>query len=115
MSNKEDRKAERKAKQELSEGKSPKTASGEFVHEEIEHYQQGRHGKSRKQAIAIGISKARRHGIPYPRRKQSGRRNKNEGRQQTKAELYERAKRLGIEGRSKMDKQDLAKAVKKAS
>jgi hypothetical protein len=36
MSNREDRKAERKAKQELTEGKSPKTASGEFVHEEIE-------------------------------------------------------------------------------
>src|SRR5689334_19566662 len=69
MSKKEDERAERKAKKDLKEGKSPKTASGEFVHEEMEHYKEGKHGKSRKQAIAIGISKARRHGIPYPGRK----------------------------------------------
>src|SRR6184192_1566673 len=54
-----------RAKKDLREGKSPSTAAGEFVHEEIEHVREGRHGaRSAKQAIAIGLSKARRAGIP---------------------------------------------------
>jgi hypothetical protein len=45
-------------------GKSPTTAAGEFVREEIEHVREGKHGaRSSKQAIAIGLSKARRAGI----------------------------------------------------
>ena len=61
----------KKAKHELRAGKSPTTAAGEFVHEEIEHVRQGKHGaRSTKQAIAIGLSKARRAGVPLkpPRR-----------------------------------------------
>lgn len=55
----------KKAKEDLREGKSPTTAAGEFVHEEIEHLREGKHGaRSSKQAIAIGLSKARRAGIP---------------------------------------------------
>ena len=55
----------RKAKEDLREGKSPTTAAGEFVHEEIQHVREGKHGaRSPKQAIAIGLSKARRAGIP---------------------------------------------------
>jgi hypothetical protein len=54
-----------RAKQDLREGKSPSTAAGEFVHEEIEHVREGKHGaRSPQQAIAIGLSKARRAGIP---------------------------------------------------
>jgi hypothetical protein len=54
-----------KAKEDLREGKSPSTAAGEFVHEEIEHVREGKHGaRSTKQAIAIGLSEARRAGIP---------------------------------------------------
>jgi hypothetical protein len=57
----------RKAKEDLREGKSPSTAAGEFVHEEIEHVRQGKHGaRSPQQAIAIGLSEARRAGIPLP-------------------------------------------------
>jgi hypothetical protein len=53
------------AKRDLREGKSPTTAAGEFVREEIEHVREGKHGvRSAKQAIAIGLSKARRAGIP---------------------------------------------------
>lgn len=56
-----------RAKEDLREGKSPSTAAGEFVHEEIEHVREGKHGaRSPKQAIAIGLSKARRAGIPLP-------------------------------------------------
>lgn len=54
-----------KAKEDLREGKSPTTAAGEFVREEIEHVRQGKHGaRSPQQAIAIGLSKARRAGVP---------------------------------------------------
>jgi hypothetical protein len=54
-----------KAKEDLREGKSPTTAAGEFVREEIEHVREGKHGaRSPEQAIAIGLSKARRAGIP---------------------------------------------------
>lgn len=54
-----------KAKEDLSEGKAPSTAAGEFVREEIEHVREGKHGaRSPQQAIAIGLSKARRAGIP---------------------------------------------------
>jgi len=60
-----DRTTVKKAKEDLREGKSPATAAGEFVHEEIEHVREGKHGaRSPKQAIAIGLSKARRAGIP---------------------------------------------------
>ncbi|HVR63189.1 MAG TPA: transcription elongation factor [Polyangia bacterium] len=56
-----------KAKQDLAEGKRPSTAAGEFVREEMEHIREGRHGAANtKQAIAIGLSKARRSGVPLP-------------------------------------------------
>ena len=49
------------------QGKSPSTQAGEFVHEEIEHIREGQHGaRSAKQAIAIGLSKARRAGVKLP-------------------------------------------------
>ena len=54
-----------RAQLDLREGKSPSTAAGEFVHEEIEHVRQGKHGaRSPQQAIAIGLSEARRAGVP---------------------------------------------------
>ena len=56
-----------RAKEDLREGKAPSTAAGEFVKEEIEHVRHGKHGvRSPQQAIAIGLSKARRAGVPLP-------------------------------------------------
>lgn len=56
-----------RAKKDAREGKSPSTQAGEFVHEEIEHIREGKHGaRSAKQAIAIGLSKARRAGVKLP-------------------------------------------------
>jgi uncharacterized protein DUF6496 len=55
----------RRAKADLRQGKKPSTAAGEFVREEIHHVPEGKHGaRSTKQAIAIGLSKARRAGVP---------------------------------------------------
>jgi hypothetical protein len=57
----------KRAQQDAREGKSPTTQAGEFVREEIEHIRQGKHGaRSTKQAIAIGLSKARRAGVKLP-------------------------------------------------
>jgi hypothetical protein len=57
----------RRAKRDAAEGKSPSTQAGEFVREEIHHVREGKHGaRSAKQAIAIGLSKARRAGVDLP-------------------------------------------------
>ena len=56
-----------RAKKDRSEGKSPSTQAGEFVREEFDHIREGKHGaRSAKQAIAIGLSKARRAGVDLP-------------------------------------------------
>jgi hypothetical protein len=53
-----------RARKDKREGKSPSTQAGEFVREEIEHIREGKHGaRSTEQAIAIGLSKARRAGV----------------------------------------------------
>jgi hypothetical protein len=53
-----------RAREDAREGKAPSTQAGEFVREEIHHVREGKHGaRSTKQAIAIGLSKARRAGV----------------------------------------------------
>src|SRR6266404_6415323 len=53
-----------RAREDARKGKSPSTQAGEFVREEMEHIREGKHGaRSAKQAIAIGLSKARRAGV----------------------------------------------------
>jgi hypothetical protein len=65
MPEKKTREAARKDKR---EGKSASTQAGEYVHEEIEHVREGKHGaRSTKQAIAIGLSKARADGVKVGR------------------------------------------------
>lgn len=62
-----EKKTVKRAKQDKREGKSASTQAGEFVHEEMEHIREGKHGaRSAKQAIAIGLSKARRAGVDLP-------------------------------------------------
>ena len=56
-----------RARRDRREGKRPTTQAGEFVREEIHHVREGKHGaRSTKQAIAIGLSKARRAGVDLP-------------------------------------------------
>jgi hypothetical protein len=56
-----------RAEEDKQEGKAASTQAGEFVREEIEHIREGKHGaRSAKQAIAIGLSKARRAGVKLP-------------------------------------------------
>ena len=57
----------RKARRDKREGKSPSTQAGEFIHEEIDKIRRGEHGaRSTRQAIAIGLSEARRAGVDLP-------------------------------------------------
>ena len=56
-----------RARKDARQGKSPSTQAGEFVREEMDHIREGKHGaRSTKQAIAIGLSKARRAGVKLP-------------------------------------------------
>ena len=58
-----------RARRAKRQGKAPSTQAGGFVREEIEHVREGKHGaRSTKQAIAIGLSKARRAGVRLPAR-----------------------------------------------
>ena len=62
-----------RAREDKREGKSPSTQAGEFVREEMEHIREGKHGaRSSKQAIAIGLSKARRAGVRLAPPKKNG-------------------------------------------
>jgi Family of unknown function (DUF6496) len=81
----------RKAKR---EGKAPTTQAGAFVREEIEHVREGKHGaRSTKQAIAIGLSKARRAGVKLspPRKGTSARTRKQAQRDLSRAKFGRRA------------------------
>ena len=62
-----EKETEEQARQDAQEGKAPSTQAGEFVREEMEHVREGKHGaRSPQQAIAIGLSKARRAGVKLP-------------------------------------------------
>jgi hypothetical protein len=56
-----------RARRDKREGKAPTTQAGEFIREEMHHIREGKHGaRSPQQAIAIGLSKARRSGVDLP-------------------------------------------------
>jgi hypothetical protein len=66
-----EKKTLQRAAKDKREGKAASTQAGEFVREEMDHIREGRHGaRSAKQAIAIGLSKARRAGVKLPAPKQ---------------------------------------------
>jgi hypothetical protein len=95
----------RKAKR---EGKAPTTQAGEFVREEIEHVREGKHGaRSTKQAIAIGLSKARRAGVKLkpPRKGQTSERTRKSA---------ERAYRAGQSGTRKKPSARRSRATSRA-
>src|SRR6516162_4978242 len=68
-----------RARRDKAQGKAPSTQAGEFVREEVHHVREGKHGaRSPKQAIAIGLSKARRAGVKLapPQRGQASERTR---------------------------------------
>ena len=121
----------KKAKRDLRAGKRPSTAAGEFVREEIEHVREGKHGaRSSKQAIAIGLSKARRAGVPLqpPRRGKTSERTRRaavrdlatgEGRRKPRGPSPQRSRAsersLEREGRQAASRAALSRQAKRAS
>ena len=94
------------AREDEREGKSPSTQAGEFVREEVEHIRKGEHGaRSPEQAIAIGLSKARRAGVELPPPKRGPQRIKR----QAKRDLAE-----GRAGRRKKPSRKRSRATKRA-
>jgi len=93
-----------RARQDLRQRKRPTTAAGEFVREEIEHVRRGKHGaRSTKQAIAIGLSKARRAGVPLkpPEPGQTSERTRRSAERAYEAGQGERSPRAPSRRRSK--------------
>ncbi|SIT28246.1 DUF6496 domain-containing protein [Achromobacter sp. MFA1 R4] len=81
-----ERKTLDRAKRDKQAGKAPSTQAGEFVREEIEHVREGKHGvRSTKQAIAIGLSKARRAGVKVGTSKQASAETKRRAQQDSHA------------------------------
>jgi hypothetical protein len=65
-----EKKTQERARRKKRAGKKPTTQAGEYVREEMEHKKEGKHKvKSKKQAIAIGLSKARKSGVSVPKKK----------------------------------------------
>jgi Family of unknown function (DUF6496) len=95
-----------RAREDEREGKSPSTQAGEFVREEMEHIREGEHGaRSPEQAIAIGLSKARRAGVNLP----PPRRGKARTKRQAKRDLTK-----GRTGRRKKPASKRSRATKRA-
>jgi hypothetical protein len=118
-----------KAKKAKRQGKSSSTQAGEFVREEIRHVRQGKHGvRSTKQAIAIGLSKARRAGVDLPPPKKG---TVSERTRRSAASAYKKGRRgnaspsrrrsaatqraLKREGRSAASKKALSKQARSAA
>lgn len=109
-------------------GKSPGTQAGEFVREEIEHIREGKHGaRSAKQAIAIGLSKARRAGVdlkPPKKGTVSEKTRKSAAQAYKKGQRHEpvsptrsraRVRALKREGRSAVSRQALSRQAHAAA
>ncbi|HEX6839765.1 MAG TPA: DUF6496 domain-containing protein [Polyangia bacterium] len=120
-----------RAKEDKREGKSASTQAGEFVKEEMHHIREGKHGaKSTKQAIAIGLSKARRSGVKLPPRRGQKAETKRRGkvsakrsrasekalkRQPRKAASHRSLSRQAKTVAHKRSKADRSRAAKKAA
>ena len=120
-----------RAKEDKREGKSASTQAGEFVKEEMHHIREGKHGaKNTKQAIAIGLSKARRSGVKLPPRRGQKAETKRRGkvsakrsrasekalkRQPRKAASHRSLSRQAKTVAHKRSKADRSRAAKKAA
>jgi Family of unknown function (DUF6496) len=125
-----EKKTVQRARKDKKEGKAASTQAGEFVREEMHHIRKGKHGaRSTKQAIAIGLSKARRSGVDLPAPKkgrapaatrEKAQRNRAEGRSGSKSKPSAKRSRatsraLKREGRSAASHRSLSRQARKAA
>ena len=119
-----------RAREDKREGKAPSTQAGEFVKEEMHHIREGKHGaRSSQQAVAIGLSKARRAGVPLPppRKGSVGAKSRRQASRDSKKGQHSRRQRtsrvrsrstsnaLKREGRSAASRRSLSKFARKAA
>src|SRR3954469_556533 len=120
----------KRARRDKRQGKAPSTQAGEFVREEMDHIREGKHGaRSPEQAIAIGLSKARRAGVDLPppkkgktsegtRKRAERDREKGQSGEKTKPSAKRSKARREVlkrEPRSAASKSALSKHAKKAA
>ncbi len=120
----------RRARRDKAEGKSASTQAGEFVREEMRHVREGKHGaRSPQQAIAIGLSKARRAGVhlPAPKRGKTSARTRRQAQRELSRGRSRRGRRtsatrsrailkaLRREGHSAASRQALARHARSAA
>jgi hypothetical protein len=112
----------RRARRARRQGKRPTTQAGEFVREEMHHIREGKHGaRSTRQAIAIGLSKARRAGVklgpPPGERARTAKRKRSGGRRGKPSPARSRAtsRALRREGRQAASRPALAKQTRSAA
>ena len=121
-----DKETKRRAAKDKRQGKAKSTQAGEFVREEIHHIREGKHGaRSAKQAIAIGLSKARRAGVTLPPPKRAKATTKQSARYASRAAgrrtRPSRARARGVrralrrEGRSAASSKALSRQAKAAA
>jgi hypothetical protein len=111
------------AKRDKRQGKAPTTQAGEFVKEEMEHVRRGKHGaRSPEQAIAIGLSKARRAGVklgPPPAGTASAKKKRGDGKTSHARHSAKRSRAriaaLKREGKSAASKSALSRHSRKAA
>ena len=114
-----------RARRDAEQGKSPSTQAGEFVREQIHHIREGKHGaRSAKQAIAIGLSEARRAGVSLPPPKGRGKTSRKARQDVAAGKSKHRVSRtrsqatqaaLKKEGRSAASKLALSRQAKQAA
>lgn len=109
----------RAARRDKRQGKSASTQAGEFVHREIDRIRKGKHGaRSAKQAIAIGLSEARRAGVDVPIPKKgtvSERTRKNAMRESAKGRRHEPVSKTRSQASEKALKREKTSSVSKRS
>ena len=104
-----------RARKDAREGKSPSTQAGEFVREEMHHIREGKHGaRNTKQAIAIGLSEARRAGVKLPPNP-SGNTTKPSNRKPSAKRSRAVTKALKREGRSAASKESLSRQARSSA
>lgn len=130
MAERDDEAALERAKKAEAEGKAPTTQAGEFVREEIHHVREGKHGaRSPEQAIAIGLSKARRAGVelPPPAAEKVGEEVREKAKRDLRKGRTARKQKPGVkrsraiaralkrEGRTAVSRESLARQTRKAA
>jgi hypothetical protein len=109
-----------RARRKAREGKSASTVAGEFVREEMEDIRKGKHGaRSARQAVAIGLSKARRAGVNLPPKGKRTRRrvsaSRIHGRSVSRTRSRATTRALRREGRSAASHRALSRQARKAA